>query len=77
MPPEELAALFETMEFSVSISSEDAARRARRGLFSGAVGVSSSSAVKLKDPGRGGHAPDGSRVKISLPGLIAPESRVD
>ncbi len=73
MPPEELAALFESMEFKISPSSVEAARGVRSGLFSGVLGV------KLKDrlERPAGHIPDGSRLKISLPGLIAPGSRTD
>ncbi len=80
MPPEELAALLEAMELKVFPSSEEAARRVRSGLFSGALGASSGEGrMKLKDrpKSRAGHIPDGSRLKISLPGLMAPESRTD
>ena len=80
MPPEELAALFESMGFKVAASSEESARRLRGGLFSGVLGVGSGAArVKLKERPEtlAGHIPQGSRLKISLPGLIAPESRTD
>ena len=80
MPPEDLAALVESMQFNASPSSEEMARGVRSGLFSRVPGVSSGAArakIKERPESLAGHIPDGSRLKITLPGLIAPESRTD
>lgn len=80
MQTADLADLLESAEALRSPSSEALLRGAPGGVSSGILGMSSTRrqpTLKKLPPRPAGHIPSGSRLRISLPGLVAPEAGTD